>query len=209
MLTSADASTVAALHSFAMSEQDAVEKPLGADVIAELVRNHRDLLSFVERRVGSRAEAEDILQEAFVRGVQHVGALRAGDSSSAWFYRMLRNAVVDRFRRRGAESRAYEAFADELEETTPPLEARDVVCACVRTLAQTLKPDYAHALQRVEIDGLTLQAFASEAGISANNAAVRLHRAREALRKRVSVSCGTCAEHGCLDCTCAPIVSGS
>jgi RNA polymerase sigma factor (sigma-70 family) len=205
VLINADASTVAALHSIVMSERgerDPTEKSLGGDVIAELVRSHRDLLSFVERRVGSRAEAEDILQEAFVRGVQHEDALRAADSSSAWFYRTLRNAIVDRFRRRGAESRAYEAFAHELEETTPPLETRDVVCACVRTLAQTLQPHYADALQRVEIDGLTLQAFAGEAGISANNAAVRLHRAREALRRRVRVSCGTCAEHGCLDCTC-------
>lgn len=186
-----------------MSEEDAVEKPLEPGVVAELVRNHRELLSFVERRIGSRAEAEDILQEAFVRGVQQAGTLRDGDASAAWFYRMLRNAVVDRYRRRGAESRAYEALAHELEEATPPIETRDVVCACVRTLAETLKPEYALALQRVEVDGLSVQAFASEAGISANNAAVRLHRAREALRKRVTVSCGTCADHGCLDCTCA------
>jgi hypothetical protein len=44
--------------------------------------------------------------------------------------------------------------------------------------------------------------FAAEAGITANNAGVRVFRAREALRKRVVRSCGTCAEHGCLDCTC-------
>ena len=203
VLTNADASMPAALHFSVMNEQDAVEKPLDGDVIAELVQSHRELLRFVERRVGSRAEAEDILQDAFVRGVQQAGTLRDGDSSQAWFYRTLRNAVIDRFRRRGAESRAHEALAHELEESTPAVETQDVVCACVRALAQTLKPEYATALQRVEIDGVTVQAFASEAGISANNAAVRLHRAREALRKRVSVTCGTCAEHGCLDCTCA------
>ena len=186
-----------------MSPDEPEEKPLPYDVVAGLVRSHRELLRFVERRVGSRAEAEDILQDAFVRSVQHANGLRDGDASSAWFYRMLRNAIVDRFRRRGAADRAYEAFARELDGETPTADARDAVCACVRTLARTLKPEYAAALERVDVDGVSVHAFADEVGITTNNAAVRLHRAREALRKRVITSCGTCAEHGCLDCTCA------
>jgi len=44
--------------------------------------------------------------------------------------------------------------------------------------------------------------YAIEAGISASNAAVRVFRAREALRNQVKRSCGTCAEHGGLDCSC-------
>jgi RNA polymerase sigma-70 factor (ECF subfamily) len=72
----------------------------------------------------------------------------------------------------------------------------------VGRLAGTLKPEYAQALQRVEVDGVSVQAFAAEAGITANNAAVRLFRARKALKKQLEVSCGTCASHGCLDCTC-------
>jgi len=44
--------------------------------------------------------------------------------------------------------------------------------------------------------------YADEAGISSSNAGVRIFRAREAL-KQVARSCGTCATHGCVDCTCA------
>ena len=186
-----------------MSNDEAAEKPLSSEIVAELVRNHRELLRFVERRVGNRAEAEDILQDAFVRSVKQADSVRDTDASSAWFRRMLKNAIIDRFRRRGAAERAYEAFANELEETTPALEARALVCECIRTLAQTLKPEYATALERVDVDEVSLQQFATEAGISANNASVRLHRAREALRKRVTTTCGTCADHGCIDCTCA------
>jgi RNA polymerase sigma-70 factor, ECF subfamily len=47
-----------------------------------------------------------------------------------------------------------------------------------------------------------VKAFAEERGLTATNAAVRVHRAREALKKRVTQACGTCAEHGCLDCSC-------
>ena len=46
------------------------------------------------------------------------------------------------------------------------------------------------------------KAYAEQKGLSSNNAAVRVFRAREALKKRVIESCGTCAEHGCVNCTC-------
>jgi len=61
---------------------------------------------------------------------------------------------------------------------------------------------YAHALQRIEIDRLPVKDFAVQEGISANNVGVRVTRARSALRKQVMASCGTCAEHGCIDCRC-------
>lgn len=172
------------------------------DLVDALVNEHRELLRFVERRVGSRADAEDILQDAFVRGVQHAGSVRDGESSSAWFYRVLRNAIIDHHRRRAAAGRAYEAVAHELDEEVPPPDVQGVVCACVGKLARTLKPEYAAVIHHVDVEGRPLQELASEAGITPNNAAVRLHRAREALRKRVAETCGTCATHGCLDCSC-------
>jgi RNA polymerase sigma factor (sigma-70 family) len=192
------------------NEPLASEPPLPPGAVAQLVANHREFLRFLERRVGSRAEAEDILQDAFVRGVERLGALRDGESASAWFYRVLRNAVVDHYRRRGSAGRALDAFAQELEQAEEPaIEMRQAVCACVRTLSETLKPEYAEALRRIEIDGMSVTGYATELGIQANNAAVRVHRAREALRRRVMASCGSCAEHGCLNCTCQPDKDGA
>jgi RNA polymerase sigma-70 factor (ECF subfamily) len=185
--------------------QEQVERAMSADVIASLVQSHREFLSFLTRKVGNREVAEDILQEAFTRGISRIESLRSEESATAWFYRALRNAVVDHFRRRGASERAMSALAAELDEAAEPdIETRGAVCQCVRALAGTLKPEYAEALTRVEVDGLSVQAFAEEASITPNNAAVRLFRAREALRKRVKTACGTCADHGCLNCSCAP-----
>jgi len=62
-----------------------------------LVENHREFLAFLERRVGSREVAEDLLQEAFVRSLDKV-PLDANESAVAWFYRVLRNAVIDHYR---------------------------------------------------------------------------------------------------------------
>ena len=180
-----------------------VERPDSPDVVGALVDNHRQFLAFLERRVGSRELAEDILQEAFARGLDRAEQLRNEESAIAWFYRMLRNAVIDNHRRRAASGRGIAAFAAELEtQPEASAEVRGAICHCVRELAGTLKPEYAAALNRIEVDGLAVKDYAAEAGISSNNAAVRVLRAREALRKQVARSCGTCADHGCLDCTC-------
>lgn len=171
----------------------------------QLVANHRAFLAFVEQRVGSRAVAEDILQEAFVRGVERAGQIREEESLRAWFYRVLRNAVIDHQRRTGAADRRLDLLARELEANEVPApDVEDVVCGCVARLTDDLKPEHADALRRIEVDGLSVKDYATEVGITANNAGVRVFRARQALREQVIRSCGTCAVHGCIDCTCGP-----
>jgi RNA polymerase sigma-70 factor (ECF subfamily) len=169
------------------------------DIAGALVANHRAFLSFVERRVGNRATAEEILQEAFVRSIDKLGDVR--ESAIGWFYRVLRNAITDHYRRAAAAERRNEAYAREVPDDDDELQ--QAACKCVLDLAKTLKPEYANALERVEVAGLSVKEYADEAGISSNNAGVRIFRAREALRKQVARSCGTCATHGCVDCSCS------
>ena len=173
-----------------------------ADVVGTLVENYRRFLAFLERRLGDRAAAEDLLQAAFARGLEHLPADPSNDSAVAWFFKVLRNALVDHYRRSKSSSRpVVEADLDPDTLATDP-ETVQEVCRCILDLAGTLKPEYAEALRRVDVEGAPVQDFAREAGITSNNASVRLFRAREALSKRVQATCRTCAEHGCLDCTC-------
>lgn len=182
---------------------EAPEKPLAPDVVKALVDHHRAFLAFVERRVGDRGLAEEIVQDAFVRGVAKADSLPDQEAVVPWFYRVLRNAVIDHYRRRDAHDRKLEALAAELDGPAQmDDELGSTVCQCLRQLADTLKPEYAEAIRRVDLEGASAQAYADEAGITRNNAHVRVFRAREALRARVMRSCGTCAQHGCLDCTC-------
>jgi RNA polymerase sigma-70 factor (ECF subfamily) len=169
------------------------------DEVDNLVARHRELLAFVQRRVGDRALAEDILQDALVKHLGHADEIR--ESSIGWMYRVLRNAIIDHARRRAAEARRVETLAREAETGDDP-ELRDTICRCVGELATTLKPEYADALRRIDIDGLPVKDYAATAGLTATNAGVRVFRAREALRKQLVRACGTCAEHGCVDCTC-------
>lgn len=181
-------------------DSDAISDRRG--VIDTLVENHRLFLRFLERRVASRETAEDLLQEAFGRAITHVDSLRDDESAVAWFYRLLRNAVVDHYRRSAAAGSALERFASELHEAVPPPDVADEVCACVARLAATLKPEYSDALYAIDVKGMPVKDYAAAHGLTASNAGVRVFRARQALRSQVIASCGTCAEHGCVDCAC-------
>ena len=122
--------------------------------LTTLLENHRAFLRYLERRVGDRALAEDILQEAFAKVVARPELAPNDEAIIPWFYRTLRNAAVDQFRRRGAADRAYEAFARELEtHEAPTSEMRGEICTCVSRLASTLKPEYAEALAAIEVGG--------------------------------------------------------
>ncbi len=172
-------------------------------VVAALVDNHRKFLGFLQKRVGSRADAEDILQDAFTRGLARAGEIRDEERAVAWFYRLLRNAVVDHWRAQAARGRRDEALAREpMTEAAPDPESEGEICRCLEALLPTLRPEYAEILRAVDLGGKRPVDIAAEQGLTPNAAMVKLHRARKALRVRLEQSCRTCAEHGCLDCTC-------
>ena len=173
------------------------EQP-GADVAGRLLASHREFLSFLERRVGDRALAEDLLQDAFVRFLEKGHELRDDESARAWFYRVLRNAITDRFRRQQTATRRLEQLAKDLEEEhgEAARELDRTACACIAGLLDNLPEEQARILRRVELEGTRVADYAKEAGITENNAGVRAFRARRALRAEVTRACGTCAEHG-------------
>lgn len=176
---------------------------MGPNQISVLLENHRAFLGFLERRIGDKEAAEDILQDAFAKLIERPSRVPEDEGVVPWFYRLLRNAAIDRFRREGSGSRALELFAREMETSSsaaPDIE--NEICACVTRLAATLKSEYAEAVQAIDVEGVSVKSFAEAHHLSASNAGVRVFRAREALRKRVTESCGMCAEHGCLNCTC-------
>jgi RNA polymerase sigma factor (sigma-70 family) len=171
--------------------------------VESLVDRHREFLAFLERRVGNRATAEEILQAAFVKTVEKGESIRDGESAVAWFYRLLRNAIIDRWRKAGAEERALDRYARELAaEDASDADLERVICECIGRLLPTLRSSYEEVLRKVELEDESVGNAAATLGITANNAGVRLHRARQALRKQVERACGTCATHGCLDCSC-------
>jgi RNA polymerase sigma-70 factor (ECF subfamily) len=168
----------------------------------ERIVAHQDkFLHFLRARVEDAATAEDILQSAYLKAMEHGSEIRDDESTVAWFYRILRNAITDHYRRRAARGRVHEGFAQEVPDSYEP-ELVQTVCACVGDVVHDLKDEYRTAIEQVDLGGKSIEDFAQTERISANNASVRLHRARKAIAKQLTTVCGACAEHKCLDCTC-------
>jgi RNA polymerase sigma factor (sigma-70 family) len=175
----------------------------GSEVVNILVENHRRFQAFLQPRVRSIEDAEEILQAAFMRAAEKRDSIRDEERVVAWFYRLLRNAMIDYYRRKSSEQKAFEKLSQlSIEETASEPELERIVCQCIYDLIPTLKPEYADVLKQVDVLGFSVPDAAIALGISANNAHVRLHRARSALHERLVQTCGTCTTHGCLDCTC-------
>jgi RNA polymerase sigma-70 factor (ECF subfamily) len=177
---------------------DAVRLP---DSLERITAHQSKFLSFLSARVEDRAAAEDILQSAYLKAVEHGSEIRDDESTVAWFYRILRNAVTDHYRRRAARASAHEAFAIEAP-VSYEAEVTQTVCACIGDVIHDLKSEYRTAIEQVDLGGMTVEAFAQSQSTSANNASVRLHRARKAVAKKLTTVCRACSEHKCLDCTC-------
>lgn len=178
---------------------------MSASSLQNLIEQRTSFLAFVNRRVRDPQLAEDILQAAYVRALETSAKVRDDSSVVAWFYAILRNAVVDHFRRRTSESSAYTRWAQELasqSDTVVDPSTRGFVCGCIEYVLPLLRPAYAELLREVDLNEMPLANFAERHHVTLGNAAVRAHRARAALRKQLALTCGLCSIHACLDCNC-------
>jgi RNA polymerase sigma factor (sigma-70 family) len=173
------------------------------DRVALLLKHRKELLGYLRKKLASPELAEDLLQDSLLKALRKAPDIRDEEKLLPWFYRILRNAVIDTYRSRGAAPGRVEIDVDLLEAPAEPSAADEQsLCECFRLLVPTLKPEYAAMIQRLELGTADPEAVAKELGITRNTLKVRRHRARQALRQRLEETCRTCAKHGCLDCTC-------
>lgn len=173
--------------------------PKPGSVDRAVVEGRSSLLALTGRLAGRRLEPEELLHQALERALSRSDQLRDLEQAEAWVARIVRNTVLDELRRE--RRRSTEEPAVLLEAASDPTPDLDL-CTCVLAQMGRLRPAYAFILKRVVIEGAPLAEVAGELDISLNNASVRLHRAREALRNAVASHCGTTSTSSCTDCGC-------
>jgi RNA polymerase sigma-70 factor (ECF subfamily) len=167
------------------------------------LENIHEFTGFARKRLGDPELAADAVQESLLKAVRSAEQIRDEENPKAWFYRILRRSIIDLYRRRDARDKALEAFKQEHElHTRPDAEEERVVCACMERLLPALTPQYSTLISRLDLNEEKPDAVAESLGITRNNLNVRLHRARQQLKRRLEQNCQVCAEHGCLDCQC-------
>ncbi len=175
------------------------------EVAAVLTENHRAFLQFLSRRLGSQSDAEDVLQDFCLKALMRQDQLRDPDSLVAWLYALLRTTLVDHYRKTGRQGRISRAYAQEIkiEQTTQENDAlHEDLCACLHALLPAMRPDQAELVRRVDLGEENRTLVAADLGIAPSTLGVRLHRARQALRRTLLTACSSCCEHGFGDCGC-------
>lgn len=167
-----------------------------------LLNGRERFLAFLRSKLSDPDAAEDVLQESLLKALRAAPDVREEERLVAWFYRVLQNAVVDAYRRRGVERRRVTGLEGMDLEAEPGQEEEAVLCECFRELVPALRPEYAELIRALDLEGEAPEQAAARLGITPNNLKVRRHRARQALRVRLEETCRVCAEHHCLDCTC-------
>jgi RNA polymerase sigma-70 factor (ECF subfamily) len=147
--------------------------------------------------VGSREEAEDLMQEAYARAFRSWRSFTPGTNLRAWLLRILTNLNIDRGRRlqRAPDMQSLEAndyfLVDRLEETGGPIRENERVEErlsqddIVHALAQ-VPHDFRDVLVLVDIGDFTYADAAQILDIPIGTVMSRLHRARRILKKQLA-----------------------
>jgi RNA polymerase sigma factor (sigma-70 family) len=189
----------------ARDEGSAAIKATDAAVRRTLVESRQELLAFLRRRLDSREEAEELLQRFSLRALERASDLRDVRTVRGWLGRVLASTIVDHQRRAMRRRRrevAMEQTNIENLAVEPDGELDGAVCNCLYKLLPTLKAEYAEVVWRADILGEPRDRIAASLGTTLNNVTVRIHRGRQALKKRLEEMCLTCPVHGFLDCRC-------
>ena len=159
----------------------------------------------MRRRLGGREQAEEVLQRFSLRVLERVSDLRDVRTVRGWLGRTLASTIVDQ-QRRAIRTRRREVTTEQtsIESLAIALdiEPAGAVCNCLYKLLPTLKAEYAEVVWRADILGEPRDRIVASLGTTLNNVTVRIHRGRQALKKRLEEMCLTCPVHGFLDCRC-------
>lgn len=161
------------------------------DPVIASFETHRSHLEALGRRLArNAAEAEDLVQDTFVRAYVHSDSFTPGTNARAWLGRILRNLFVDRQRKRKAEMRLEGALQHEPLHVFPRDPSSEVEWARVRVHVRdalaTVPEPFRSAVELVDLEGLDYETAARELGCPEGTLMSRVHRGRRRVRESLA-----------------------
>lgn len=143
------------------------------------------LRRFVGKRVASEADADDLVQETFLRLLR--SDAQWPENVLAWLYRTAGRLVIDHYRTRRSAERIPDPLA--APEPDPAQTARDDLIDCLPGLIYRLPEPYREALTLSELKNMPQREIASRQAISLSGAKSRIQRGRRLLRGAFDACC--------------------
>jgi RNA polymerase sigma-70 factor, ECF subfamily len=161
-----------------------------------LIDRHKDrALTLAVRLVGNREEAEELVQDSFIRAYRNLNDFRGDSRFGTWFYRILYNLCMTKVTRRtNAPTLAWDTVPDPgapEEETNPLLEIEErEMQAILREEIRRLPEAYATAVTLFYVQDMTYDEIAAVTGQPLGTVKTNLFRGRQALRQRMAKRVG-------------------
>ena len=145
-----------------------------------------ELRGFLKNRAGSAFEADDLLQEVFLKALSQGQDFCAIDDPRAWLFHVARNLLIDRLRL----TKAQVPLPDDLcEQSLGGVEPVDLLSQCLPRVLSELSPEDREAISLCDIQGVTQKDYAHRLGVSLPAAKSRVRRARLRLREQLAEAC--------------------
>ena len=137
------------------------------------------------RYANSREEAQEILNDGFIKVFKHINSHKSEASFKAWMRRIMINAAIDHYRKYQAHYHSLEiSYAAQLENRTAQLEALDQLSREeILRMVQQLPPSYRMVFNLYAIEGYSHNEIATKLDISTGTSKSNLAKARMKLRK--------------------------
>ncbi len=160
-----------------------------------LVRRYqRQVYSLLYRMLGSVDDAEDLVQDTFIRAYNALHSFRQDASFLTWLYKIASNLGIDRMRAR--KSKAAASLEEEIEsgrepadserQTSPEAAAvRNCVSDVVHHEIMMLPERYRRVVLLRHVSDMTIEEIAAELNLPTGTVKTHLFRAREMLRERL------------------------
>lgn len=142
------------------------------------------LKGFIRKQVGHEEDAEDVLQDVFIRIQGGLPRVRDTSKLESWVFQVTRHAIIDHLRARRNGSAAP---SDDLAEERPAGDISALVASWITPLLQELPPQDRQALEH-SLQGRSQKDLAEAEGLSPSAARSRVQRARRRL-KEVLLKC--------------------
>ena len=151
------------------------------------VRRHMDVLYYAALDLsGNSSDAEDLVQEAALKGLRRFDSFQAGTDFKAWMMRIVANTYIDLYRRRRREKpAAAEDAVQAMAESEKSLRGNDLEFLLpddVERALATLPEEQRAAVVLVDVNGLTSQEAAEALGWPLGTVNSRVYRGRAELR---------------------------
>ena len=151
------------------------------------------LLGFVKSRVNNDENAEDILQEVFIKIHKNSSQLKDQKKLVSWLYQITRNTIIDFYRKKKLE------FSDQLDQEFPAEIKLDEdinpqFIKCLMPFVNKLPEIYKQALIKTSLEGISQKNYAQEMNLSYSAAKSRIQRAKIKLKESFTACCAIQAD---------------